>query len=122
MTEKHHRAADLMIDGRTYQQIADDLGMSASGVRTWTRDPEFQAMRQARAAEIAEAVKTNAVAARRAALAFLTDAVQDEGIETTARLKIAETILDRTGDAPNSGTGADAAMASILAKLNQAGK
>lgn len=54
---------------------------------------------------------------RLAALASLTDMATDSSLPPEDRHRAAQTLLDRTGDAPNNGSGRDAVMAQIMAKL-----
>jgi len=117
LTERHQLAIDLMIDGLSYVKIAERLGVAVGTVRSWTRAPEFQALKDLRVDEIREGVKGNLVAARSAALAFLTEALRDDTVSLDARVRIAEITLDRTGDSPHDGNGADAVLAKLIGKM-----
>ena len=42
--ERHHRAAEYMMQGMTYTRIGEALNLHPETIRSWTRAPEFKAV------------------------------------------------------------------------------
>jgi len=68
--ERHHRAAEYMMQGMTYTRIGEALNLHPEMIRSWTRAPEFQAL----VSELRKRLRDGHVELHAAARAFALEA------------------------------------------------
>lgn len=99
MTDKQYAAMDLLLMGKSTDEVGKAIGVRRETVWRWTKDPDFVAQiedaRTERRARLSAALED---AAQRAAEVLVSGL--DESAPWSVRLRAAESILSRSGVKP----------------------
>jgi Homeodomain-like domain len=94
------RAVELLLEGRSHEEIATELGVTRVTVWRWTGEPEVAGTLLRARSERLEAVQGRLDALVGSALNVIAGVLDDEAAPVAIRLKAASEVLQRAGYAP----------------------
>lgn len=93
-TDRYFEAIKLLASGMTREDVSKRLGISSRSLRRWAKDPAFQAALNESRSSVLSRVVEEVQAASLAAVAVLSEALQDES--PAIRVRAADRLLSHT--------------------------